>query len=112
MNAAARAFHRGSWFQGSIRKMELSTESWGILVLISLMLISAFAVVYVKDFERRLFSDSQSLQQERDSLDVEWGQLLLEQSTWANPSRIQQIANGELRMALPNTKQITMVVVN
>lgn len=111
MNAAARALNRGSWFHGSLRKMELSTESWGMLVLISLMLVSAFAVVYVKDFERRLFSELQTLQQERDSLEVEWGQLLLEQSTWATPSRIQRIANQELGMALPNTKQITMVEV-
>lgn len=111
MNAASRALNRGNWFQGNLRKMELSTESWGILVLLTLMLISAFAVVYVKDYKRRIFSELQVLQQEQYSLEVEWGQLLLEQSTWATTSRIQRIADEELAMALPVSRQVTMIKV-
>ena len=39
--------------------------------------------------------------QVRDEMDVEWGQLQLEQSTWATHSRIDPIAREQLGMAVP-----------
>ena len=45
MNTAARAFDHGSWFQGSLKKIPLSRESWGMLILIAMMLVSAVSVV-------------------------------------------------------------------
>ena len=63
----------------------------------------------MKNFERHLFSELQILQQERDGLEVEWGQLLLEQSTWATPSRVQRFAKEELSMAMPSASQLILV---
>jgi cell division protein FtsL len=41
-----------------------------------------------------------------DALDVEWGQLQLEQSTWANHSRVEKIAREKLQMKTPPAAQV------
>ncbi|MDP1708590.1 MAG: cell division protein FtsL [Gammaproteobacteria bacterium] len=64
-------------------------------------LASALAVVYARHEGRKLFIELQALQQVRDDMDVEWGQLQLEQSTWATHSRIDPIAREQLEMSVP-----------
>jgi cell division protein FtsL len=75
------------------------------LLLISLMvmvLMSAVAVTYLRCMERDLVSGQQTLVDERQALQVKWGQLLLEKSTWSNPVHIQQVAE-EAGMIVPQT---------
>jgi len=88
---------------------KLSQRTLIVIALILMSLMTAFAVVYVKDLNRRLFSDVQVLQYERDDLYVEWGQLLLEQSAWSTQARIQKIAHQEIEMTVPKAKEIHMV---
>jgi cell division protein FtsL len=42
-------------------------------------------------------------------MEVEWGQLQLEQSTWAMPTRVEKIAGHQLQMQLPKTEKIQFV---
>src|SRR5690348_13432654 len=98
MNAAARALAQSPGVSGSIRLFVLSKEYCRLICLIMMVLVSAVAVVYVKDLNRRLFSELETLQQARDELRIESGQLLLEQNTWATQARIQQIAQQQLSM--------------
>lgn len=39
-------------------------------------------------------------------MEVEWGQLQLEQSTWAMPARVEKIASLKLQMHTPKGEQI------
>ena len=74
-----------------------------------LVIISALSVVYVKHENRKHFVELQSLQKQRDEMNIEWGQLQLEQSTWATHSRIEGLARKRLGMV--NVPQEKMVIV-
>lgn len=70
---------------------------------------SAFAVVWSKHEARNRFIELQGLNDERDRLDIEWGQLKLEQSTWAMHGRVEQVARDELKMIIPKPAEIRIV---
>ncbi len=72
----------------------MSTHSWrmSVAVLWLAVLVSALGVIYGKQQARNRFSELQKLTTVRDDLDIEWGQLQLEQSTWATHGRVEQIA--------------------
>ncbi|KPK56066.1 MAG: cell division protein FtsL [Thiotrichales bacterium SG8_50] len=81
-----------------------------LLGLVSaLSLCTALSVVYTKHASRKLFVELQELQQTRDELDIEWGQLQLEQSTWSTHSRIEQIAQRQLGMLAPEQRSVVIV---
>lgn len=72
-----------------------------LLVLAAAAVGSAIGVVYARNEGRRLFIELTRLEAERDELNVEFGRLQLEQATWADTNRIEQIARGELGMVFP-----------
>lgn len=76
---------------------------WGAL------LASAVAVVWSRHETRRLFIELQSLHAERDALDIEWGQLKLEQSAWSTHGRVEQTARGSLQMVIPRPNEVRIV---
>ena len=73
------------------------------------VLVSATGVVYAKHESRQLFIELQSLQEARDKLNVRWGRLQLEQSTWATHGRIEDIAREKLGMKLPRAAAVVIV---
>ncbi len=80
------------------------------LILLALsVFISAIGVIYSIHESRKLFVQLQSLQAQRDEMDVEWGRLQLEQSTWATDARIEDLANRKLDMIIPSPNAIVMV---
>ncbi|QTS83749.1 cell division protein FtsL [Coxiella endosymbiont of Amblyomma nuttalli] len=80
-----------------------------IISLVVDLLCSAFGVIYFKDLNRRLFIRYETLQHEKMEELIEWGRLLLEQSTWSTQSRIQQIAQQKLGMEVPGAKEIILI---
>lgn len=74
-----------------------------------LVMISGIAVVYAKQLNRTSFIALQQLQKQRDEMNIEWGQLQLEQSTFATHSKIEQAARERLNMKLPSTSDIVIV---
>lgn len=80
-----------------------------VLLLGVAVIVSALAVVYAKYQSRMLFAELQKLNTARDAMDVEWGQLQLEQSTLTGHGRIEGIARSRLGMLLPETDQIVVV---
>lgn len=68
----------------------------GLLVIA--VVTSAMFVVYSKHENRLLFVKLEDLHAQRDKMNIEWGQLQLEQSTWATDSRIEKIATEKLHM--------------
>lgn len=83
-----------------------------VLVTAGLMLIllmSAIGVVYSSHLVRQLFAEHAQLVEHRDQLQLEWAQLLLEQSAWSSPTRIENVAREELKMTLPEAELIELV---
>jgi cell division protein FtsL len=71
--------------------------------------ISAVALVYTKHESRRLFVELESLTAERDELNIEWGQLQIEQSTWATHARIERVAADDLSLQRPKATEIYVI---
>lgn len=79
------------------------------LSLVLLLLMSATGVVYSSHMVRQLFAEHAELVEEKDNLQSEWAQLLLEQSAWSAPTRIESVARDELSMQLPKAEQIELI---
>lgn len=83
---------------------------WRIdIALLVLLLLSALAVSWSVHEARRLTSESQALHAEHDRLQTEWGQLLLEHSTWGGYARVEQLARERLRMSQPAAGQRVVI---
>jgi cell division protein FtsL len=81
-----------------------------INILLTLILIAcALGVVTSQHKARKLFVELEKEQQLARQLAEEWGQLQLEQSTWATHARIEKIATEQLRMRLPDPKLIQTI---
>lgn len=111
MNTAVRTINTYSRpvDQTSSLPLVLGNRSIGIALLLAAIFLSALAVVYVQAINRILYSEVQSLEKARESLGVEWSQLLLEQNTWATQARVQEIADQKLQMVVPEQKDIVIV---
>lgn len=70
---------------------------------------SAAGVVWAKHRSRELFIELQRLQARRDTLEIEAGQLLLEQSAWSAHAFVEQIATQRLHMVTPPQRSIDLV---
>lgn len=79
------------------------------LVLGLVLVLCALGVVTSQHKARKLYVELQQIQAETKRLDEEWGQLQLEQSTWAMHSRIEKIATGYLQMQVPEGARIRIV---
>lgn len=73
------------------------------------VLASAIAVVRARHESRTLFVELERLSAERDRLNIEWGQLQLEQSAWSNHGFVERVASDRLRMTLPTPDQVQIV---
>ncbi len=87
-----------------------STRSW-LFVMVALVLVIGSSVgVNFSSYEtRRLVAEHQRLQKENNAMQVEWGQLLLEQSTWGSYNRVERLAGTKLKMRVPAPNEIVMV---
>lgn len=81
----------------------------GLGMLGTLVLGSALAVVYTKHESRVLFAELQALQGRSDELEIEWGQLQLEQSTLAAHQRVERDARERLGMVAPSAPEIRVI---
>ena len=84
----------------------------GVLLLAGLMLgvlVSGLAVVNATHQHRTLFNELQQLRQSANMLEVQWGQLLIEHSTFGLDGRIELRAREELNMKLPEWSETIMV---
>ena len=77
--------------------------------LVLVMTLTALGVVYSSHISRELFAEQALLQERNDQLQLEWAQLLLEQSAFASPGQIESVATQELEMVLPNVSAIELV---
>jgi cell division protein FtsL len=85
--------------------------TWRVLLAVLLIanVASAIAVVYARHQHRQLFVSLSRLERERDELNIEFGRLQLEQATWAESNRIDQVARNRLGMVFPQADEIVVV---
>ncbi len=79
------------------------------LVLLAALIASALALVTSQNQSRKLYVELQKEQQLAQQLDVEWGQLQLEQSTWSMHARIEKIATRDLGMRVPPPSRVQVI---
>ena len=70
---------------------------------------SAAGAVWCKHRTRELFMQLQQLSEQRDNLDIEWGQLQLEQSAWSQHAFVENVASNRLHMATPPAQEIKII---
>ena len=70
---------------------------------------SAAGAIWCKHRARQLFVQLESLNARRDNLEIEWGQLQLEQSAWSTQAFVERVASERLHMATPAAKEIQVV---
>lgn len=78
----------------------------GLLLLWATALGSALAVVMVTQHNRQLFAELEHLRNENNNLRAEWGRYLLEQSSLAAYSRVEEVAQQQLEMAPVRPEQM------
>ena len=79
------------------------------LILLAILVVCGLSVVSSQHKARKLYVELQKEQEFAKQLEVEWGQLQLEQSTWAMHARIEKIAGGKLMMRLPPAARVQVV---
>jgi cell division protein FtsL len=80
-----------------------------LFLLVVANFASALGVAYAEYLNHDLHQALRELELQRDDLGSEWGRLLLEQSTLADPPRVERIAGGQLGMIVPKQKDIVVI---
>ena len=80
------------------------------LILFFALIFSALGLVNSQHKARNLYIELEQLNQSSKQADQEYGQLQLEQSTWAMHSRIEEIASQQLQMQVPDAKRVQVVI--
>ena len=80
-----------------------------VIVFALVCVVSALALIKTKHEARKLFVELETLTDERDELNIEWGQLQIEQSTWATHARIEQVATDDLSLVRPESTEIYVI---
>jgi cell division protein FtsL len=89
--------------------MSRAALALGVALLWAAVLVSAAAAIYCEHRSRELFIQLEALNGRRDNLDIEWGQLQLEQSAWSSHAFVERVAGTRLHMAMPPPKDIEIV---
>jgi len=80
------------------------------LILLLVLTACSLGLVTSQHQARKLFAELEREQERAKQFDVEWGQLQLEQSTWAMHARVEKIARERLRMSVPDARRTQVVV--
>ena len=109
MNTAARLVNQSVLSRGWVISALLKRSQLPLLVMVISVLLSALSVIYMTNITRGLNANIQQTLTEREQLHVQWGQLLLEKSTWIMQARVQNLAEGKLGMLSPDSKSVVVI---
>lgn len=76
------------------------------IVLALVLVACALAVIQAQHRARTYFVELERLKKEARVLDEQWGKLQLEQSTWANPARVDALARTQLGLVSPPPERV------
>ena len=75
-------------------------------VLALVLVVCALAVIQAQHRARTYFVELERLKKEARAHEEQWGQLQLEQSTWANPARVDAVARAQLGLVSPPQERV------
>jgi len=78
-------------------------------LLCGLLVVSSLGVAYSSHQTRNMYRDLQQLEKDHDDLEHEYEKLLLEQSAWADYTRLNGLARDSLQMTVPETGEIVVL---
>ena len=84
-------------------------ELVAVLALAASVVASGVWVTGAKHEARQLFIELEELNREQDRLQIDWGRLQLEQSTYATHPRIEALARDRLHLTEPTDEQLVVV---
>jgi cell division protein FtsL len=87
----------------------MSAKPTTVVLLVLGVIVSCIGVVYAKHEGRKQFVELQALVYEQDRMDVEWGQLQLEQSTLTTQGQVEHAARTRLGMISPAPDQMVIL---
>jgi cell division protein FtsL len=79
------------------------------VLLVVAVMASAIGSIYAKHEVRKSFMELQGLNVKRDRMEVEWGQLQIEQSTWSTYARVEQLARESMKMRPPTPEEMMLL---
>jgi cell division protein FtsL len=79
------------------------------VALLAVLVLCGLSLVTSRHQSRKLFVDLEREQAQTRAYDVEYGQLQIEQSTWATAGRIEKIARAQLGMQLPSPARVQVI---
>ncbi len=82
------------------------------LLLAAVAVLCALGVVTSQHRARKLFVEFEREQEVTRNLEIEWGQLQLEQSTWAKHARVEKLAADRLQMRPPHPSKVQVVPID
>lgn len=80
-----------------------------LAIVVAANIASAIGIVHARHQHRQLFGEMTRLERDRDELNIVFSQLQLEQATWAESNRTDQVARNRLGMRLPESDEIVVV---
>lgn len=87
----------------------MTMRPFNLIAVLLLVVVTSVSVVYSKHQARKLFVELQALGNDRDNMDVEWGQLQLEQSTLSTQARVELKARDQLGMVSLSADNMVIV---
>ena len=81
----------------------------GFMVLLSFVFVTSLAIVYTRHQHRLQYVEFNSAVETRDALNIEWNQLLVEESLWSFPHRVEKDAARSLSMVMPAAEDIIVL---
>ncbi|NNM60374.1 MAG: cell division protein FtsL [Legionellales bacterium] len=106
MNATTRAYSQSTYALQQTRQQFWTLSSFVSVLLAVLVFLSAFSIVYVRDYERQMITELQGMQITYDAMLTQRSQLLLEQAAFSTQTRIQDVAVQKLGMAFPEQEAV------
>lgn len=101
MRTRARAARCCEWRSVPVARLNL--------LLLALVVLCALGVVTSQHKARKLYVELQKEKDRAQQMDVEWGQLQLEQGTLVMPARVEKLAAAQLQMQMPPANKIRYI---
>jgi cell division protein FtsL len=89
--------------------LDLLTVGRVPLVILLLIFASAMGVVFTTHHTRQAITEKDQALMERERLDNEWRNLLLEETALAEHSRVQSVAKQDLEMTRPDSDKEVII---
>ena len=87
----------------------MSARHFLLFALALAVIASGLGVVWARHEHRQAYIALSTLEKQRDELNIEFGRLQLEQATWSEANRIEQVAGTRLGMVFPADDDVVVL---